>query len=190
MKIVSAIIMVGVSLSAFGQTDIPNQTEAAPPPFKLEITANLDKAHTEIWDFANCGQTVVNFGSMVVVAVRKTNITDHEIPKRTHAGESYGYRYEVHDSAGNLLHHKNPNEVKMIGGDEGGHELQNRDVVLQPGESKIDHDRISDGYDMSQPGTYTIQVSAHTSNDPKSEVVKSNIITVTVLPKPESDDPK
>jgi len=43
---------------------------------------------------------------------------------------------------------------------------------------------------MSQPGTYTIQVSAHTSNDPKSEVVKSNIITVTVLPKPESDDPK
>jgi hypothetical protein len=59
-------------------------------------------------------------------------------------------------------------------------------MVLRPGESKIDYAQVSDWYDMTKPGTYTIQVSAHVTNDPKSDVVKSNIITVTVLP---ADDP-
>jgi hypothetical protein len=35
---------------------------------------------------------------------------------------------------------------------------------------------------MSAPGIYTVQASAHISDDPNSGVVKSNIITITVLP--------
>jgi hypothetical protein len=40
---------------------------------------------------------------------------------------------------------------------------------------------------MSKPGTYAIQASAHISDDPKSSVVKSNIVTVTVQ-EPDSSD--
>jgi hypothetical protein len=62
---------------------------------------------------------------------------------------------------------------------------------MQPGENKIDFIPLGNELDMSKPGTYTIQASAHVFDDPKSDVVKSNIITITVVPlDPPADEPK
>jgi len=54
--------------------------------------------------------------------------------------------------------------------------------VLQPGESVSYFAPISEWYDLSGPGKYTIQVLQHVSSDPSSAVVKSNKITVTITP--------
>jgi hypothetical protein len=186
MKIIYTLFIFGLSLTASGQSEFSKQTVAADPPFKLEITANLEKGHSENWDFANSAQTVVKASSMIVVAIRKTNISNYEIDKSTHAEGFYGYYYDVRDSRGNLVGPRKPNEVKLKGDGRGGHLIGTKDNVLQPGESMIGRERVDDGYDLGKPGTYTIQISQHVSNDPASEVVKSNIITVTVLP---ADDP-
>jgi len=53
MKIVYALLLVGASLTASGQSEFSNQTVAVNPPFKLEITANLDREHSNVWDFIN-----------------------------------------------------------------------------------------------------------------------------------------
>jgi hypothetical protein len=191
MNIVYALILIGASLAASGQSELSKQTEAANPPFELEITANLDKEHSNVWDFVNSAETTVKTGSMVVVAIRKTNITDHVISKLTNAGAHSSYYIDVRDSNGNLVGLRKPNEVRMIGDDHGGHSSGTMDSALHPGEHMIDHDLVGRWLDMSAPGTYTIQVSAHISNDPKSDVVKSNIITVTVQePDPPADAPQ
>lgn len=70
----------------------------------------------------------------------------------------------------------------MFKGGGPGHLIGTKDNVLQPSESNIDRGDVSQAFDMSKPGTYTIQLSQHVANDPKSDVVKSNIVTITVLP--------
>jgi hypothetical protein len=182
MKIVYAFLLLGASLAASGQSKFSKQTVAANPPFKLEITANLDKEHSNVWDFLNCAETNVRDGSIVAVAIRKTNISDHEMSKSTHAGAHSSYYIDLRDSNGNLVGPRKPNEVKLQGDDRGALASGTKDMMLQPGESMIDRDLVGRWFSMSAPGTYTIQVSSHVTNDPKSDVVKSNIITVTVLP--------
>src|SRR5579871_3683528 len=97
VKISYALLLLGISLTASGQADFPKETVTANPPFKLEITANLSKEHSNVWDFANSAQTVVKAGSLIVVAIRKTNISDHEIGKRTPTNESCCYQYDVRE---------------------------------------------------------------------------------------------
>jgi hypothetical protein len=53
---------------------------------------------------------------------------------------------------------------------------------LKPGETITNDSRISWLFDMSRPGKYVIQVSRTIPEDDKSSVVKSNSITVTVIP--------
>jgi hypothetical protein len=192
MKIVySLLLLVGVSITASCQTDYFKQNVAVNPPFKLEITANLDKEHSYLWDFVNSAETTVKAGSIIVVAIRKTNISEQEINKSTHVGIRYGFAYEVRDSGGNLVSLRHPNEIKMVGDGRGGHIIGTKDNILQPGESKIDLGHVSDVYDMSKPGRYTIQVCEHIFDDANSDVVKSNIITITVVaPEPETVAPQ
>jgi len=182
MKEIYALLLLGSSLTASCQSELSKQTVADNPPFKLEITANIEKDHSLNWDFANSAQTVVKAGSMIVVAIRKTNISNNEIEKKTHTDEFCCYYYDVRDSHGNLVGPRKPSKVILKGDDRGAHLAGTQGNLLHPGESIIDRGRLDDGYDMSRPGTYTIQISAHVANDPKSEVVKSNIITVSVLP--------
>lgn len=64
-------------------------------------------------------------------------------------------------------------------------------MVLEPGETSLVSAPLGDWFDLSRPGKYTVQVSEHVSNDPASEVIKSNIIKITVLPSdPKADVPK
>ncbi len=184
MQIVFAILMIGTSLTVFSQADLSKQTVASHPPFTLTISCNQQNPDVE-----NTTDHVVVSGVAMSVRVRKTNITDHEIMKRSHAGHYYGYDFEVRDSSGNLVGPRHPNELMLKGGDKGGI-VSGVNDVLRPGESYIDFFPVASRFNMTKPGVYTIQVSAHVSDDPKSDVVKSNILTVTVEPEPEHPEPR
>jgi len=118
----------------------------------------------------------------VEIAIRKTNISDYEIDKTTHLSTTYGYLIEVLDGTGNLISHRKPSDSYLLKHSKPGHLIGTKDNVLQPGEYVIDFYHLSDLFDMSIPGTYTVQVSAYIMNDVESPVVKSNTITITVLP--------
>jgi len=186
MKICYAFLLLTVaSVTAAGQSSTPRQTADIQSPFTLTISANPTNPVLE--DMAD--QTV-KAGSSVTLLIRKTNISDRQIIKWPTTGGLFGDSFEVRDSSGNLVKLRNSNKVGALAGGE-GRLIGTKDMVLQPGESKIDYAPISDWYDMSRPGTYTVQVSQHISNDPKSDLVKSNIITITVvLPDPPAEDPK
>jgi len=151
------------------------QTGDAKSPFTLTISANPSNPALE--DTSN--QVVT--ADLPSLRIRKTNISDHEIIKWSLAVTSRGgYIYEVRDSGGNLIAPRKSNSVASLGG--GEERLRGtKDMVLQPGESKIDIVPLGSWYDLSRPGKYTIQVSSHITNDPNSEVVKSNIVAVTLL---------
>jgi hypothetical protein len=175
MKFACTLLVAGASLAAFGQSDLSKQTVAANPPFTLEITIHLDSHHSNRWDFANSAEAMVKAGSMIEVAIRKTNISNHEINRRTMTGQTI----DVRDSSGNPVAHK---KTDALQGSVNTMRAGTKDMVLQPGESDMRRGQLTDGYDLSQPGTYTVQVSEHVSGDSTSDVVKSNIITVTVFP--------
>ncbi len=184
MRLLCAFLMMCVSLSAFSQADSSKQTVAANPPFTLTISCSSNPSDE------NTPEHFAVSGVAMSVRVRKTNITDREIIKISHAGGDYGYYFDVRGSSGNRVGPRRPNEVMLKGGDKGGFRSGAKDVVLKPSESYIDYFPLASWFDMTQPGDYTIQVWAHISDDPKSDVVKSNIITVTVLPEPEHAEPK
>ena len=187
MRIVYALLLLaGASIAASGQSEFSKQTVAVDPPFTLTISYNQQNPNIE-----NAGAQIVESGRWVAFRVRKTNITDHEIIKRSHAGGSYGYYFEVRDSRGNLVGPRKSNEVKLKGDDRGAASSGTKDMVLQPGESKVDFLPLYSWFDMSAPGTYTIQALAHIADDPASDVVKSNVLTITVVaPDPPAEEAK
>jgi hypothetical protein len=177
MRIFYAVLLLLVaSVVADGQSSEPNQNGDDHPPFTLTISASPTNPALE--DLADQG---VKVGATVMLRIRKTNVSDREIVKWPATGGPFGDSFEVRDGSGNLVEHRKSNKVGTSGGGE-GRLKGTKDVVLQPGESKVDLAPISDWYDMSTPGTYTVQVSGHITDDPKSDVVKSNIIKITVLP--------
>lgn len=176
MKKVCVFLILGVSLAVSGQSKISKQTQAVNPQFTLIIAAYQSSFNEE-----NIAEQIMKDGSTISLRIRKTNTSGHEIMKTSRAGSGYGYDYEVRDSSGKLVGPRRPNEERMIGGGRGGILSCEKCNVLKPGESKIDFVSLAE-FDMSEPGTYTIQASTHISDDPASDVVKSNIITITVLP--------
>lgn len=185
MKIAYAFLVIATSLAAFGQADVSKQTVTANPPFTLLIGQGATNPPDK-----NAPDHYAVSGVAMSLPIRKTNITDHEIMKRSHAGGAYGYDINVRNSSGERVGPRHPNEVMLRGGDKGGFQLGAKDMVLQPGESVTDFVPLASWFDIREPGDYTVQVSAHISDDPKSYVVKSNIITITVRPEPEHAEPK
>jgi hypothetical protein len=178
-RTLTVFLLTNACLIAAGQS-VSRATPTEPDvPFTLEITANPDSQRAFRWDFANSAQTQVRVGTPIFLSTRKTNISDHEIDKWSSLGRST----EVRDENGNLIKVREPDNTRPIvsGGD--GMLRGTKDTVLQPHESKIHTAFLSEGFDLSQPGTYTVQVSEHISNDPQSPTIKSNIITIIVLPK-------
>lgn len=116
-------------------------------------------------------------GSHVFIKITQTNTSDRSIGCA--AGDSNGFqiafRYEVLDEAGKSV--KIPGEH---------HELRGFSwrgpCNLAPGESTSRDSQITALYDLSKPGKYTVQVSSQASSDEKDGVIKSNVITITVLP--------
>jgi hypothetical protein len=177
MKIIYVLfLLASASVIGTSQSAPTSQGEQASSPFTLTISYNQQNPNLETVS----GQ-VVRAGSWVGFRIRKTNVTDHEIIKLSDAPGASGYMYEVRDASGNLVELKKHKDLIMTS--DGENRVQGtKDMVLQPGESKINFESLESLYELDKPGSYTIQVSEHISNDPLSDVVKSNIITITVLP--------
>lgn len=55
-------------------------------------------------------------------------------------------------------------------------------LVVQAKAAIVASAPLSDWFVMSEPEMYTVQASEKLSDDPRSEVIKSNRITISVLP--------
>lgn len=121
-------------------------------------------------------------GDSVDLKIVMTNTSDHEInASAVYEGSiNSSYEYYVRDIAGNVpqkKEHKGPWRLSTI------------TRTLKPGESVTDNTNVARSLDLSQPGEYAIQVSRRINGHVDDEVVKSNTITITVLPK-EDTEPK
>lgn len=182
MKIIRMLsVLVGLCTAIFTATARSQSNDSVKPPFTLEITAHLEEGHSDRWDFANTADKVVSGSSMVVAGIRKANHSDHEINRMSRGGEVFGYQYEVRDKNGNLIKRK-PRDRKAPILLEGPGTLAGSKDAMEPGESNVKGAPISDWFDMSQAGTYTVQVWEHVSNDPASPVIRSNTIRIQILP--------
>jgi len=173
----ASLLISAASLAALNQVPALAQTEGSTPPFTLAISVNL---HNPSQD--EPGDKTVDVRSGVSVRIRKTNITDQEIPKPGPENGPFGCLFDIRDGGGNPTPPRKRSSGSLVGGGGPAPILGTKDTVLQPGESISYFAPVSEWYDLSKPGIYTIQVSQHVSSDPNSAVVKSNKVTVTVTP--------
>jgi hypothetical protein len=115
MKIACGSLLLGASLTAFGQSMISKQIDAVNPPFTLTIAAYQSNFNEE-----NTAEQIVKDSISISIRIRKTNISDHEILKLSYSSGVYGYHrgywLEVRDSNGNLVGPRNPNVPTSGGG--------------------------------------------------------------------------
>ena len=191
MRIVCAPLLMSLVFAT------PHQAANGSPTreFTLAITANPQRGDSLQWDFADHSAAVMRADAIPVVAIRKTNTSNQEILK--FPVPNMPYDWTVRNPSGDKL---TPRRVDsrhcwIIGGGP-GFLKGSKDMFLQPGESMVDVNRLMgvghpmsgvndscrSGFDMSQPGTYTVQVAQHISSDPNLPEIQSNIITIRVLP--------
>jgi len=181
MKIIFAsLLLFGASVVTSGQTLVPEQADGVKLPFTLTISYNQTHPTAE-----TTAAQVVKSGSWVGFRIRKTNTSDQEIPVRP---QGCLLQYDVRGSSDNPVAHK---KSTGMSGSIRGMRPAGQPEMLQPAESKITFEAVSSWYEIDKPGTYVIQVSQCTSDDPGAAVVKSNVLTVTVVPPdPPAGEPK
>lgn len=137
-------------------------------------------------------KTVVAVGTEVTIVATITNVSDHPIEELVAPGlgdDPTMLRLIVHDEKKKLLSEKPPDqtpcrgtpgcEVIRLGGG------SNRSILLAPGKSLRKSINLSELYDLSIPGKYTVQVAYIGRLIPISsftQPVMSNLLTVTVAP--------
>jgi len=121
-------------------------------------------------------QPEVKAGSPVKLTVVLTNESNKKMSgsKGFKKGLDLAYRYEIRDTNGDVLTSKYHPDRRVP--------LEQRTLIrlLEPGQSVKDVIEVNEMYDLSRPGTYTIQLSRQV--DGRGLDVKSNKIVVTVLP--------
>ena len=117
------------------------------------------------------GPGTVKSGSKVMIQVARTNISGQAILFRV---EPIEYRYEVvvHDAHGDMA--ADTDHGREVRRDFGGIQYSGPAFPLPPRETMKDELVISDLYDLSRPGRYSVQVSCRGA--------KSNTITMAVVP--------
>ena len=173
------LLLAGISFSALGQSTT-NEARTERLPFTLALGFNRDSSGPEELDARS-----VKSGSLLTIRLRKTNISDQVIPKLAAPDVSPFGVLDVRDSSGNQVPQRT-NTKKWIRGGGTGLAKGTREMVLQPGESRIDYASLSEWFDLTRPDTYTIQASQNVSSALDSAVVKSNTVIITVLP---AEDP-
>ena len=160
--------LAGVVSIAFTLGQLAAQ-ETAKQPFSIAISA-LSPSYKA--------------GSSVELKVVITNTSDHEID----AGSVYDgsinatYEYDVRDIAGDRA------PLKTV---RGSYRATVMTRTLKPGESASDRTNVAKWVELSQPGEYVIQLSRRVNGHVEDDVVKSNIITITVVPPdPPANEPK
>jgi hypothetical protein len=155
--------VVGVLLAASCVLSVFGQMRTALAPFTITISAD---------------PPVVKAGHDGLIEVTVTNTSKRRllIQERNPATD---YEFDVRDERGNAVPEtdlgrklKEPPTIPM--------NSRNSGIYLRPNESTKETFALSDLYDLSHRGEYTIQVSRAVSNKPQDGVVKSNTITVTV----------
>ena len=120
--------------------------------------------------------STVRVGSQALLRVRLTNTSKHEITadyKWNYGPVNPAYDYVCRDETGKLVA---KDYARM--GSLGDHAIP----TLKPSQAKDEAIPIDEVCDLGQPGKYNIQLWRKDPDDPKHSVVKSNILTVTVVP--------
>jgi hypothetical protein len=90
--------------------------------------------------------------------------------------------YDVRDSFASPVAHNPPRSFGGLIASSGSQPtVEPEPVNMKQREMRVRPIYLSEGFDISKPGTYTVQASQRISEDPKSDVVKSNIITIRVI---------
>jgi hypothetical protein len=147
------------------------QTKAAAPTFSLTLSAP---------------KTEVALGGDVWIKIQQTNLSDQTISCSAHVGNgvNYGFGYEVRDQHGAVV-------AKVVRPHpELSASYNFRPCDLRPSQSKTANTLLSRLYEFDQPGEYTIQVSRPDAGNSKGGDVKSNTITISVLPEGEQPSAK
>lgn len=123
---------------------------------------------------------VIAAGSNISLKIEMKNISDQPVDDSTYyvGCSNRRFRIDVRDESGHAMKKEALHPETMPG--------SFASSTLAPGESVVQEDCVSWHNDISHPGTYTIQASRVISNDERNGLVKSNIITITVLP---ADEP-
>lgn len=161
MRFLFGLVLLGVAGIAHAQTE--------KQPFTITLKAETPQ---------------VKVGGQVNIDIIMTNTSDHEI-----ACDSYWYDSVDQNYRYSVVYEDGKPTAKIV-----RKTPSNTDpCIAQPGESKQSGGAVSQIFDFSRPGKYTIQVSrpiwgddqrpdrvGTTEKNPPE--VKSNTITVTVLP--------
>jgi len=162
--VISACCLAAVFAVA-ADRPLPAQ-EAANAKAPLTITVRAVRAEVEA-------------GQPVDLDVVMTNTSDHDVDCTRAPSNALdrNFAYIVTDAAGGTVR-KIAKKYPEI-----GETFSSWPCVLKPGQSaNAAGGRISNVYDFSRPGEYSIQVARFVAGDPRGTMVKSNTITVTVLP--------
>lgn len=130
-------------------------------PFSITISAPATDVHVD---------------SPVYIDVRLTNTSDREIASGGNAyanGLDVSYRFDCKDAEGKLV--ESEHRPMLLGG------VGDRST-LKPGETHEEKMPISRACNLNRPGKYQIEVSRSDPGDLQHRLVKSNRITIRILP--------
>ena len=133
------------------------------PPFSIKLSA----------------VSSVKAGSDVYVQVSMHNLRDKPVDCTVASSNAIDLRFKflVKDTAGNILKRKTGKHPEL----EGAGSIKM--CSLDAGESTAPEDNlISNMYDLSSPGQYTVVVSRAVDDVRPEQYVQSNLITITVVP--------
>jgi hypothetical protein len=122
---------------------------------------------------------IVKAGDPVLVTLQLKNISNQElIPGWGGASDSLGVidgvdRFDVRDLKGHSIPKKSPQPSKFP-------LSSGMSFGMKPDETRSYQQDFSRWYDLSQPGSYTIQASRLVSENGKEALLKSNKITITI----------
>jgi hypothetical protein len=136
---------------------------ASETPLSIHIAASSEK---------------IRSGARLTLIVTATNTSDHEIPFEE-AGMFCDYKLDVRDDTGNSVPNT-PLGQQFKWPCEG----TGMDIIsfLKSGESREERLSVTDIRDLSRLGVYAIQVSRQIPFDSTGVFVKSNKITITLIP--------
>ena len=159
MKLHTALYLLA-TIPAFS-SPLLAQKHPAKPPFTLVLTSKDPK---------------VSLGADVWVKIVWTNTSKVELNDslyRDPSGLDFNYILDFQDSVG---HPVTKARASVTGSAEFG--------TLKPGDSQNDDIDLSRLYKLTRPGDYTLQVSRRVQKELGDGLIKSNKITITIVPPP------
>jgi hypothetical protein len=163
----NTIHMIAAVALLFLASKVYSQAPAAPFSLKLDVSPGDAKA-----------------GSKIGMEVDLTNTTKKEVAIEICHGMSVECNFAIHvrDSNGNCVS-ATPYLTQPQFASTGG-------MGIAPGETKTFYSELSRLFDLSRPGTYTVQVSRsgrnmYINSDNSQVVVESDPVTFTVAPNPQ-----